>query len=112
MKTGKNTTIATTSRRGMLLVDSNMLLRIGASAMIGSAFSTAATGTDTSPSSPNRLATIAASTPTTRAADQADQRVRAAGQAGLPDVTSLVDQNCSPIADGAGRMNGAIRPDA
>ena len=61
MKTGKNTMIPATSRRGTLLVVSNMLFRIGASAMIGSALSTAANGTLASLSALDRLVSIAAS---------------------------------------------------
>ena len=45
-----------------------------------------------------------------RAAEQADQRVRAAGQGRVPDVAALVRPARAQIADGAGRMNGAIRP--
>src|SRR4029450_9344316 len=94
--------IAVTIRRGTLLVVSNMLLRIGASAMIGSAFSTAGNGTDTSLSARNPTAAAASRRappappppppPPHGPPDHPDQRVGAAGQRGLPHVHPLLDQ--------------------
>ena len=68
---GKNTTIVTMSRRGMLLVVENMLLKIGARAMIGMALRAAASGVTSSLTMRKRLARKAMATPTTRAARSA-----------------------------------------
>jgi hypothetical protein len=77
--------------------------------MIGSAFSTAANGTETSLNGRNRLAAMAASTPRTVPGDQPDQRVHTGGQCGLPDVPALLDQ-LAP--DGRGCRNDERRDPA
>ena len=63
MKIGKNTTIATTSRRGTVLVEENMLLKIGARAMIGMALMAADRGVTISLKTRKRLARNAIPTP-------------------------------------------------
>src|SRR4249919_2644929 len=63
MKIGKNTTIVTTRRRGMLLVVEKMLLNIGASTMIGMALMAADSGVTISLKTLNRLARKAIATP-------------------------------------------------
>src|SRR6476620_7732001 len=65
MKIGKNTTIVTTKRRGMLLVVEKMLLNIGARAMIGMALMAAASGVTISLKIRKRLARKAMATPAT-----------------------------------------------
>ena len=101
--------IAVTRRRGRLLVDSNMLLRIGASAMIGSALSTAAIGMETSLSRLHRLASIAASTPRMAPATSPTSALSP-----LASAASRMFERCSTsslqIADGAGSTYGAMRP--
>ena len=107
MNTGKNTTIVTTSRRGMLLVVEKMLLNIGARAMIGMALMAAASGVTISLNARNRLARNAMATPATVPQIRPTSALVPVLRAALMISEWLRSIWCQ-MSDGLGRRNGLM----
>ena len=89
-KIGKNTMTVTTRRRGMALVVENMLLKIGASTMIGMAITADDSGISSSLAMRNRLAIMATATPATVPATMPTRALVPVTAPGLPDLAGVV----------------------
>ena len=108
--TGTSTTMVTTSRRGISVVEPNMVVNTGASATIGTALAASTTGVLSSDTSRDRAASSASATPSRNPATSPTSA--------FAPVTSDVETrigSCAPIwaaiAVGAGSRNAGTPAD-
>ena len=104
--TGANTTMATTIRRGTVLVVENRLFSTGARAMIGRAAAPAAIGVSSSSTMRSRVARQRRADGDDGAGDEPDEGVAAGGPGRLDDPRGRSSPTWPAIADGAGSTYG------